>query len=211
VNQPYRVPAKRKKKRKAARELVYSPGDQEKRVTPARAALQIFIVGSIIGSLLVLAGWVIAGILVFGVSLLLAYRSSKKPSVSSGAVLSVEKGRLKVYSGNALEPRLTIALDEVREVTLDTRSIQRGGADIGALAGLGGGGGGTGVDLARIAIVVESEPLPRSTPLTDEYFPRMDCVEWMGKVRTFLRSHRWLPEDERAAREDEPDEADASP
>jgi hypothetical protein len=30
----------------------------------------------------------------------------------------------------------------------------------------------------------------------------MDATEWLGKIRVFLRKHRWLPEDERPSQVD---------
>jgi hypothetical protein len=201
---PYRSPAKRKKKKRdKSNELVYAPEGEAKKIDPSRAAVKIFFVGSAIAAVVLLAGFVILSIVFFLVTSAVAWQRWRRPrGPNRDVVFQIEKGVLKVYSGGDYAPRIVAKVRHIREVALEeSKTIERGGGDIGALDGLGGSSAATKAEESRICI----DDGERVTPVTDDRYPRLECVEWLGRVRSFLRSHKWLPEDERAESEGEPD------
>lgn len=110
------------------------------------------------------------------------------------AVLTIDGASL-VLSGEAFAPPVTLRLEELLEVYLDTTTIQRVQENAGPVpdlrflnATVGGA-----QDLARIGLELENETLF----LTDERVSHLDATEWFRKLRRFLRQHGWVPEDER--------------
>jgi hypothetical protein len=94
-----------------------------------------------------------------------------------GQVLSIEpRGRRKPVS---------VLLREVRniEVESDTRVHS------------GGGGSENRVTLSCVCLIA-GRGAARFT-LVEEPLVYMYAVEWLGKIRSFLRSHGWTPEGER--------------
>jgi hypothetical protein len=90
-------------------------------------------------------------------------------------------------------------LDDLANVVLDVKTIRRVTDGTSAIPGLRFVESTIGpeVDRARIVLVGTSG---RELPLTEEYLPHMHSTEWLGKIRTFLSGHGWLPEDERRVR-----------
>ena len=113
-------------------------------------------------------------------------------------VFSVDEGRLTVTSRGDGRPLLAeLPLKKLLDVTLDTKSITPVVRDTSYSAVAGEMKVRGEVDIARIVLV----PLAPAEPvaLTDERLAHMDAVAGAGKIRTFLRAHGWLPEDEREA------------
>jgi len=120
-------------------------------------------------------------------------RRHKRPQ----AVFHVENGRVRVVGADSRD-LLNVPLDDLRNVVLDTRTIQRVQENMS-----------TGLpqlryinstvspelDIARI----ELKTFTASIFLSEDRFSHTDAVEWLGKIRRFLRAHGWLPEDEREA------------
>lgn len=125
------------------------------------------------------------------------FRQSPSDAITlrvDGAMLVIER---------ADHPPRSIRLANVREVEIDRKSIRRVTyhQDVGAVtphSSLSGD-----VDVARIAIVLEGETA--RTLVTESYGSYGECMERFGKVRKFLRTHGWLPIDERI-----PDDAQAA-
>ncbi len=114
-------------------------------------------------------------------------------------VFRVEHGELTVSvrtaRGGARPLVAKLPLMRLRDVTLDTKAITPVTRDtsisaIAVQAKIHGE-----VDVARIVLVPMAPHEP--VPLTEEHLAHMDAVEGAGKIRTFLRAHGWLPEDER--------------
>ena len=108
----------------------------------------------------------------------------------------VEGRELLLCTERSSPPKVRIHLDELLNVSLDTKSIERvqeGGSAIPAMRFIDAQVG-PAVDKARIVLVRSEGPL---LPLTREYLAYMDATELLGKVRVFLRKHGWVPDDER--------------
>jgi hypothetical protein len=172
--------------------VVYVPAFQ-KRVSGV-AALQMVGLPPVVGALLALlhpnAGLV--GLVGTVVALLWWW---KRPPVPA-AILSIEEGDLVVRrSGDRARASIRWPLRDVRDVVLETKSIQPigdGGSPIPGVRTLDPSIGPE-IETARIVLVGPQ----RRVRLTEEYFAHMDSSEWLGKIRVMLRKHGWVPEDER--------------
>ncbi len=113
-----------------------------------------------------------------------------------GAVLTVEGDALTIEGLGRRAIHERFALSELVDVALDIKTIERvleGGSPIPAMR-FTDTTVGPKVDTARIVLVSQDG---RELPLTTQYLPHMHATEWLGKIRTFLRKHGWVPEDER--------------
>jgi hypothetical protein len=122
-----------------------------------------------------------------------AWRTRKE---RGGAVLNVQRDVLaiEVRGKRTLHDRLR--LSDLADVVLDIKTIERvmdGHSAIPAMRFIDSKVGPK-VDTARIVLVGAGG---REVPLTNDYLPHMHATEWMGKIRTFLRKHGWVPESER--------------
>jgi hypothetical protein len=122
-----------------------------------------------------------------------SWRARKK---RGSAVLRVEQGVLEVEvrGKRVLHDRFRLA--DLSDVVLDIKTIQRvmeGSSAIPAVRFIDSKVGPK-VDTARIVLVSESG---REVRLTEEYLPHIHATESLGKIRTFLRKHGWVPEKER--------------
>lgn len=122
------------------------------------------------------------------------YWQRRRAKVVPRATLRVVSGRLHL-SGPAFPHPVAMDLDDLLDVYLDTKAIQRvqdGPSMIPAVAFLHQTVGGQ-QDTARIALECERE----TYFLTEERLSHLDSNEWFSKIRRFLRKHGWVPEDER--------------
>jgi hypothetical protein len=122
-----------------------------------------------------------------------SWRTRKK---RGSAVLRVERGAIEVEvrGKRALHDRFRLA--DLSDVVLDIKTIERvmeGSSAIPAVRFIDSKVGPK-VDTARIVLVSASG---REVRLTEEYLPHMHATESLGKIRTFLRKHGWVPEKER--------------
>ena len=116
-----------------------------------------------------------------------------KQGPRKGVSLAVAEGNLVVRPSREKDP---ICLTEVRDVNLDTKTIhlvQEGPALVPQARFLSARPGPE-VDRARVVIVTRNDG---EVLVTKEYLAHMDAVDWMAKIRVFLRKHGWVPEDER--------------
>lgn len=206
--QPYRVPSPppRERKRKPERELVYRTTDHERNAIAARAALQVGIVGAVIAVVVAAAGSSAGSILVCLVTAIVAAMRWGRAPDAPGIEIHVEDGRIEITSpkGDVL---LRARLDDVANVSLDTKSIanvQDGNALDVAMRGESRVR--PELDVSRI-VVSTYGTTGAGVRLTDAYVAHMDAVEWLGKIRTFPRSHGWVPEEKK----DDDEEAGGSP
>jgi len=109
-------------------------------------------------------------------------------------ILRVEHGNL-VIAAEGLPPR-TLPLAELQDVELDTRSFEKVEGRV-RPDGLIGTGQALTLEVSRLVLVIAGRDV--GIPLREEYASYSDSLEWMGKVRLFLRRHGWLPHDERQA------------
>ncbi len=192
MKQPYRAPAESEEKKKAGSTLVVATDEAERHVGPARRFLQVFFVSSILGSALVMTGWGVAGVVVGVGGFAWAIARARKKPMHAGQVLEVRDEAVDVRVRNVSVARIALAkLDDVR---LDTKKLVRG-AGVGAASDLEfHGKSRVEASLARIVLVDDGE---RETPLGEEWLAHVDAIEWLGKIRKFLRAHGWVPADER--------------
>lgn len=106
----------------------------------------------------------------------------------------MEHGNL-VIAAEGLPPR-TLPLAELQDVELDTRSFEKVEGRV-RPDGLIGTGQALTLEVSRLVLVIAGRDV--GIPLREEYASYSDSLEWMGKVRLFLRRHGWLPHDERQA------------
>ncbi len=113
-----------------------------------------------------------------------------------GAVLSVDGDVLAVEIRGRRVCHERLHLGDLATVALEVKTIERvmdGSSAIPAMRFIDSKVGPK-VDTARIVLVTAG----REVALTRSYLPHMH-VPWRGagKIRTFLRKHGWVPEDER--------------
>jgi hypothetical protein len=146
-----------------------------------------------------LAGWLVNPLAVLPVLAVAgaysawSWRTRKR---AGGAVLRVEQGVLhvEIEGSSALLDRFR--LGDLSDVALDTRTIRRvnEGSALNPAARFINTTVGGDLDVARIVLVGAGG---RRVALTDEHLAYSETAEWLGKIRTFLRKHEWVPEKER--------------
>jgi hypothetical protein len=180
-----------------ARELVYDASDE----TAGRADGMIALFRHFSLPLLfaILVGWMagqLAGFAALAGAAGYSAWSWRKRKRRGGAVLIVDRGVLDIEMRDKRVTRDSVRLSDLTNVTLDVKTIERvleGGSAIPAMRVIDSKVGPK-VDTARIVLVCASGD---EVPLTTAYLPHMHATEWLGKIRTFLRKHGWVPEDER--------------
>jgi hypothetical protein len=177
----------------AQHELRYFPESEERQSSvgigfAALPGLMAYaLVAAVSGSMLL--GIFVAAAVVFW-PLFRRSRAKKVPR----ATLRIE-GRRLLLSGAAFGQPLALDLDELLDVYLDTKTIERlreSPGPIPILRYLNQTVGGE-QDVARIGLELENETLF----LTTGRVSHLDANEWFSKIRRFLRQHGWVPEDER--------------
>jgi hypothetical protein len=196
VGSPYRSADEEAQKAAPRAELLYVAGGQERHVAPARRAIQLGLLGTVGGVLAAAAGSPEAalGILVAAFAIGI-WRWRRAPDVA-GILLRVESGELTVSARGSGTPLATVRLLDLRNVSLDTKSIRKvePGRDAIPAVQFINTSVGPEIDIARIVLdVTERQPIR----LTEAYLSHMDTIEWVGKIRSFLRAHGWIPDHER--------------
>jgi hypothetical protein len=122
--------------------------------------------------------------------------SARRQRQQPGATLSVEDYHLVVVD-TAGQELLHVPLDELHEVTLDTKTVQpvQQGVTTGGIPDIRAvhTSVGPGIDNSRIELVTANEVIR----LTDHYTSSIDATDWFSKIRRFLRKNGWTPLDER--------------
>jgi hypothetical protein len=119
----------------------------------------------------------------------------RRRSSRGGAVLHVEGDELHVVSRKTGKLDARVRFADLRDVTLDTRTVHpmmEGSSPIPGLRVLEAKALPT-VDEKRIVLVCTSG----SVPLTEAHLPSVEVIDEFGKMRVFLRKHGWVPESER--------------
>ncbi len=124
--------------------------------------------------------------------------NNRRQAARPHARLSIEGSYLRLVEGEARE-RLYVPLDDLLDVELDTKTIQRVQdnvrADVLPAFRLFHGQVGSASDVSRIVLITTKLELP----LTEERVSSSYTIEAFGKMRRFLRDNGWLPEGERGA------------
>jgi hypothetical protein len=193
----YRTPAVREPEARPPRELVYEAIDESARRADGLSALfRHFSLPFLLAMLVAwLAGPAAATAALVGAAAYSAWswRSRKR---GGGAVLTVDRDVLAIELRDKRPTCDRVRLGDLADVALQIKTIERvtdGGSVIPAVRFIDSKVGPK-VDTARIVLVRASG---QEVPLTSEYLPHMHATEWMGRIRTFLRKHGWVPEDER--------------
>lgn len=190
---PYRVEAPTD----ARAELVYRPNDRERHVAPARNALQVGIVGGIGGVLAAGAGYPLVGGTVLVLATIgAAWRWRRAPEVA-GIAIAVERGEIIVTNRATKKELVHTRLVNLLDVALDTKAIRKvvPGKDAIPAVQFINTSVAPEVDVARIVLVLDAEQAP--VHLSEQFLAHVDAVEWIAKIRSFLRKQGWVPADER--------------
>jgi hypothetical protein len=179
----------------AAHEIVYRPQSKNPHNSARRMYVRYFVIVMPVAGILAAFHW---GASLALVALVIAWDVFRVRRERAGIRLALDGTDLVVGAG--AEPR-RVPMATLVNVRLDTRVVSSTGAMVRA-DGILGPGPSLSVDESRIELVVTGgEPMR----LTDAYFSQSDSLEWLGRIRRFLRAHGWVPEDERHADADVPD------
>lgn len=181
----------------APAELAYASTDPDRGASAIRRALHVGLVGGVAGVIAVvlehpvLGEAILAATVVWG-----AWPWYRAPDVG-GLLLRVNEGWLLVFSRRARKPLFSLPLSQLDDVMLDTKTIKKVTGVRSVASGLAFVDYKVGPETeeARIALVPDGD-----TPaffLTEDRAPYQDSVEWIARIRTFLRKHGWVPVDER--------------
>jgi hypothetical protein len=195
VASPYRLPGAPPVPIEPA-ELVYRSHDRERHASAARAAARLWIGGVLLAGAVYSAGFEAVSAMCLVVVAAYAVVRFRRHPEGAGVVLRVKHGELDVIASQPAA-RLHVPLGRIANVSLDTktiRKVQEGNAVTPALRFLDSKVGPE-VDVARIAFDVDGYSQPVN--LSEAYFAHMDSIEWLGKIRVFLRAQGWVPQDER--------------
>ncbi|MGO9836752.1 MAG: hypothetical protein ACLP1X_21355 [Polyangiaceae bacterium] len=190
-------------------ELVYRVRKTERLVTAGRTIAQLAIVGVVLGMAVTAGGPERVPVLLFTGVVAIYLVARRRRADTPVAVLRVENGVLEVTEPapsrrerGGRRALLRSKLEDLANVSLDTRAIRRVEAGAGAIPALRfiESKVGPEVDVARIVFDVDG--VGDRVFLTEAYVAYLENVEWLGKIRSFLRSQGWVPEDERDEDED---------
>jgi hypothetical protein len=177
--------------------LVYAPADRPRRDEAVRRAAGVVWLGG--AASLGAAAFVDAavGALSFAAVAAAAYGVWKRTRTSGRIVLRVVEGRLVSKCADA--PSVSIALSQIRNIRLETKTIEKLQTDRTLGAFIVSRSVRPALDVSRI-VIVPSKTWGAPFALTDEYEANFEAVEWLGKLRRFLRAYGWIPADERVER-----------
>ena len=150
-----------------------------------RQGLQWMILGAVAAGSLALSGHPAAG----GAALAAGFAvGAWSASRSREVILRVERGELVAAAKGTDRPLAKAPLASLVDVRSAQKTEHELVHDVRDLKETL-----TPSELARVVLVFENE----SVPLTEDQHPRADTAEWVRRIRVFLRSHGWVPEDER--------------
>jgi hypothetical protein len=176
--------------------LVYRARDPELAQTVVRNGLQVLLGGTLGMTLAANLGLhALTSAFLGGTLVGSAWRAWRTPRAHE-MTLSVADGILTILDAKG-ERMLRAPIGEVLNVALDTKTIRKvqDSGTVTAQARFIDTRVGPSIDVARIAIDVQRRR--EAVPLSEDYLAYHDTVEWVGRIRMFLRSHGWVPEDER--------------
>jgi hypothetical protein len=193
----------------APSEFVYRFRKADRLVTVTRAVAQVGLVGALLIVVSHIVGFEsVTPLLVVGTVVLGTILWRRAANTPFCVILRVEdrvvdvsrrasRTSLHPASARATTTLLRVGIERIAHVGLDTKTIRRvqqGNAITPALRFIDLTVGPE-FDVARIFFDVDGIAAPLH--LTDAYLAHLESVEWLGKMRSFLRSHGWVPEDER--------------
>jgi hypothetical protein len=111
-------------------------------------------------------------------------------------VVRMAGGSLSLNQWGIKQPLAYLPLSQLADVTLDTRSIQRvvEGTSMVPAVRYSEGRTAPEVDVARIVLI---DCDGTTVNMGERFLAHTDAVDALGRIRVFLRSHGWIPEDER--------------
>jgi hypothetical protein len=178
-------------------ELVYAPGDRPRRGQAIRRATGVIWLGTMASVVVAIAlEHAVVGGAVFAMFLVAAWWAWRRTRAATRVVLRVDDGRFIAERARGSSDLLSIPLSHIRNVRLETKTIEKLQTDrtIGAL--IVASSVRPAIDVSRVVIVpAKSWGVP--FVLDAEYEPNFEAVEWLGKIRRFLRAYGWVPADER--------------
>ncbi len=191
---PYRDATPQRSSDDRPTELVFRARNRDARNRLSMGVVQLFTLPAIAGSCGGSLGGPWAAVLAMaavGLGVGAWWRRSQK---GDEFVLRVRDGRLSVRRG--ARDVLALRLKDLADVVLDTKAIRKveeGSSMLGALRGLDLRLGPE-LDVSRVVLVAADGA---ELALGEKYLSHSDAMEWLGKIRLFLRKLDWLPEDER--------------
>lgn len=183
--------AYREPPRTAPQELLFAPRARRSSDSSMVAMFELF--GPPLVTLLALSLVFHAAAGAFGFFVVLFGSVWLRRRKEAGIVFRVEGERLVVTQrGRRLH---AASLDALLDVALDTRTIRpvREGTSLVPEVRYIQTTVGPEVDRSRIVLVTTTQRIP----LVDDDLAHMEAVEWVGRLRTFLRRAGWVPLDER--------------
>lgn len=210
---PYREVEQTEAPAAVSAELHYRPRGRVDTISAWRSGLHLVTVPTAAGVVLAAAVAVEAGVVGFLAVLGgVVWWSRKHPK--DVIVLRVRGGELTVLPMGSKRESFRVKLDELDDVVLETRQVERV-MDVGPnVVNIGMGPVAPGIASATDTKRIVLEPA-KGEPhvLTKEFFGHAETTEWFAKVRLFLRKAGWTPLVEREERDsqeeiDEEDEED---
>ena len=169
----------------AAQEMVYRPQPKNAHASARRMYVRYFVIVLPVAALLAAYHWAASLALVAAAIVWDVYRVRRE---RAGIRLALDGTDLVIGAEGRRVPMATLV-----NVRLDTRAVSSTNTMVRA-DGILGPGPSLSVDESRIELIVtDAQPLR----LTDAYFSQTDSLEWLGRIRRFLRAHGWVPLDER--------------
>ncbi len=205
---PYRESQVAKAPEPKSGELVYRPQERMDRLAAGHSGFQLVALPSAVG---IIVGYFLTkevGLAMF-VGLLggVVWWSRQRPK--NVIVLRVSGGELRVLPMGSNRETYRIRLDELDDVVLETKAVERV-MDVGANAvniGMGPLAPNIASSTETKRIALESSR-GDSHSLTKEFFGHAETTEWFAKVRRFLRSVGWTPLSERGEQEEDDEESE---
>jgi hypothetical protein len=191
---PYREATPQRTTDDEGLELVFQPRNRDARDHLSMGVVQLFtlptLAASVGGSF---AGpWAAVGGM--ATTLLLVGWLWRRRQRGEDFALRLRHGALGVSHGSRAV--LQLRLKDLADVVLDTKAIRKveeGSSMLGALRGLDLRIGPE-LDVSRVVLVAMDGG---QLALGDKYLSHSEAMEWLGRIRVFLRKGGWVPEDER--------------
>jgi hypothetical protein len=183
---PYRESEVVGRAAEVGQEMVYRPQPKNAHASARRMYARYFVIVLPVAVILAAFHWAASLALVAAVIAWDVFRVRRE---RAGIRLALEGTDLAIGSEGRRVPMAKLV-----NVRLDTRAVSSTGTMV-RPDGVLGAGPSLSVDESRIELIVAgAEPVR----LTDAYFSQTDSLEWLGRIRRFLRAHGWVPDDERA-------------
>jgi hypothetical protein len=196
VLSPYRTPSPPVRS-SASSELVYRTRHPGGDGGVTVAVVRLWVVAALIAMVAIVEGAPAIGGLIVGLVVVHCVRRVQRASDARVVVLRVEGGVLDVTARGPSGTLLRERIERIANVELDTKAIRKllEANALDPATRIIDSKVGPELDVTRIVFEVEGHAGP--IRLSETYCAHMEGVYWLGKIRSFLRSHGWIPEDER--------------